>query len=463
MGNHNERRGKQANNETLGTPATLWRQEVESGSAPETGLNVINSVVTPAEIGQGHGTLETLFFDTTEGEAWPILTSRKINERGDLAIKTISRLDPATALPADTVLITQNEQQAETFHRAVRVIESVTSHSTLRDFSYEDESAQGARTSTTDDIISPPDAIAASLPPIDAEGVLSATIEKVSKTKSVKRIQTILEAQPTVLTWEYDDRTSLPILIEKKVINHSAVPTTYAAYNTARTTLGLTAQDILEYRSPGKMAKWLSIQIVSKIPSTINPTTVHQTYVATANYSFPNVLNDAYFIDIWAAIVQDGSVISFDLDVGLRLDMIEGYNGPCEARVREYLTTSPSTFLTSNPTLVPTVINPQAHKIEAGIWFADGPSAQVSIKTFEIPSCIHPTMTIGYEGDPLSGGNYLSPVTLPGTTPTTTPTDLVRDITPEKWRFGVYIMRVLEIFHPGDETPDGNTVILIRP
>lgn len=438
--------GKKVGPDTLGAVASVHKQDVPSGEAPDSGINIIESVVTPQEEGQNYGLKQTTFFDSEKGEGWPTLYVKGLNERGDETLSTVTRVAPSDSIPAQDVLTEDITQTAETQDRAVRVVtEVVGSHSTLTSRTYDRERAAGEKANTVETIILPGSADDA-LPDL-SDTVLDAEITQNKKKQSVKRVRSINGSQPTLRTWEYDQRTGLLSLLEKKIVAASTVPTTHAGMTSARSALALGTNDVLEYQP---IDKWLSIQIVSKVPQTITNDVLLRSYPSSENYPFPDELTA---ISLKYAYTVDTTTGIPSYSVALHTEIKEGSNGTCLTLIREYLTRDPDGFLTRNPTYVPTHIEPEAYSLEVGYMLVGSP-VKTALDTISVPATIHDELDVAYSNafplggvmDPSFEGTVV--YTLPPTSPITTPDSIIRRIETEQWRFGLYLMRVVKLFHP---------------
>lgn len=110
---------------TWGAAATVTTQEVAVGSPPDTGVNVVESVVEPRDA-------QCARKKTTE-VAWPVLVSQRVNARGDLETITESRVSPHAVLPEPGVTTMEVRLDAETAHRSRLTVGEVESHTTLEE------------------------------------------------------------------------------------------------------------------------------------------------------------------------------------------------------------------------------------------------------------------------------------------------------------------------------------------
>ena len=117
--------GATVSEQTWGAAAVVTKQAVPTGTAPATGLGVVQSDVQPQDAETATATATTV--------TWPTLTTTRINERGDTETQLQTKVVPGTALPAFTFLTTSITQQAETVDRATLAVGTVPSYSTLTD------------------------------------------------------------------------------------------------------------------------------------------------------------------------------------------------------------------------------------------------------------------------------------------------------------------------------------------
>ena len=168
-------------------------------------------------------------------------------------------------------------------------------------------------------------------------------------------------------------------------------------------------------------------------------------YYGSENFSFPDVLESAS----WGNAEAYTPGVTWAFDATPAFILTEGYRGPCRARITERYVSNPSApgFLDNLP--VPTAI--QGGTSLVGFAFAgfSGTHGVATARVWQVPNSIHGAITMAEGGRPAyaTAGNYVSDI--PATPTTTTPLGwLVADTKPEKWRFGMWVWRVIEIIHP---------------
>lgn len=239
---------------------------------------------------------------------------------------------------------------------------------------------------------------------------------------------------PVLTSWQWDDKLRLNVQIEKRIVWTGDVPVNLNAVTAVNGT-------ITEYQSTEN--KYRTIQIVSRIPSTPPADYVFYTY---AQYRFPDVIKGTPNIAVALAESGGGSISQ---DVGLDMDIREGYAGPCKARVTRRFTYTPNAaFLASLPAL--TIFNPQAHSVYTAFTLASDTQAIARITTFGIPQTLHPALTFGVVPSLPGSGDWVTP-SIPATTPTNIPAAgswIVADVNLNQYRFGLWIADIMEIQVP---------------
>lgn len=238
---------------------------------------------------------------------------------------------------------------------------------------------------------------------------------------------------PELVQWVWDEQLRLFVKVTKTIVASSTVPvnTPVVAVNGV----------IVEYQPIDKNR---SVQIVSSIygsDGTPPPSFTYPTVVE--HFPLPNeIVGIPYIYYVWAA---SGDGESFALDLGLFIDIREGFTGPFVGRVTEFYTYTPS--LIALPTLTP--FNPQAHAFAVGWWLSNASTARASITNFSIPQTIHGALTFGTDGN--SGTATLNSITIPATNPPYIPYGdwiTINFTEPRPYRYGLFIYRQLEIFLP---------------
>lgn len=234
---------------------------------------------------------------------------------------------------------------------------------------------------------------------------------------------------PELRQWEWDEQLELYVKITKTIVSETTVPND-PYVQTANGT-------IVEYRPIDKNRY---VQIVSSIYGSSGAPPDPVTYLTVVeHFPLPNEIIGIPFI--YYAWAQSGD--SFDLSLGLFIDIREGSSGPWPARVTDRYTYTPEAI--GLPALVQ--FNPQAHNIAVGWWLAGGGSARASITNFSIPQTIHGALTFGGQGD--SGTATTNTISIPATSPSFIPygTWITINLTePKPYRFGLYVYRQLEIY-----------------
>lgn len=202
---------------------------------------------------------------------------------------------------------------------------------------------------------------------------------------------------------------------------------------------------ITEYQP---LSKYRSIQIVSKI----NPNIAwenggqDQVYYGTANYSFPDEIQENPSISVYFAYSGDNLAIDFGWVVNLK----EGYSGPCRAKFLRRYTFDPDDplFVAALPQI--TYIQPESDVINNGFVFVGG-NLIARATQFVVPKSLHPELDIDVTGTSPPVTNLPGPVaSLPATVPESLPpgTEVVASIKPSLWRFRLWILDIVSVFVP---------------
>lgn len=166
---------------TWGAQATVTTQEVPVGTLPDTGVNVLESVVEAKDA-------QVARKKTTAVE-WPTLVSQRLNARGDLETVVESRVSPDTELPSVGVNTTELRLEAETSQRSRLKVAEVESHSVLEERSLGDVGLIPARLRalevyrTTESVVVPGTVL--DTPGVD--GVVASKVVDQSAYRSLKR------------------------------------------------------------------------------------------------------------------------------------------------------------------------------------------------------------------------------------------------------------------------------------
>lgn len=229
---------------------------------------------------------------------------------------------------------------------------------------------------------------------------------------------------------EVDPRTGIVIGIKKKTIDPAD----------ADGGVGIDGYiDIKPYDT------WKSIRIASKLNTDSLP--APKTWETTVEHSFPNTLLGATWL--WQAA---GAPFSYDFDMALVLDMLQGYSGPCRAKITESFSDGPPGAVIS-----PTLFFPQGHMVGFAWGFAADPSSEcgtcigitkAQARTWQIPPSLHDEINIA-GGVTLVNGSFTD--TLAATTPISLPAPgelITKDVQVEVWRFNVFYRKLIEIYVP---------------
>lgn len=212
----------------------------------------------------------------------------------------------------------------------------------------------------------------------------------------------------------------------------------------------MTQNDALDYKT---FDRWSSIQIVCKIPALVGGNWT-RTYASSMQHRFPDVLLSAGFL--WASAIAGTGFEA--LDIALECQIQKGYEGVCVSRVTDILTYNPNPYdAVGNPSglRIPdlTIWHPKIYELPAAYAIAGPQQATARCITFRIPPVIHTGITLAYSsgiGTPSGATSNGGDITLTQTDSSlpTSGSYYVADITTEKWRFGSYLVRILEIKHP---------------
>lgn len=235
---------------------------------------------------------------------------------------------------------------------------------------------------------------------------------------------------PALIGTEVDPRTGIAVGITKQVVDAGIE--------------GGVAMDG-SYVDVKSIDKWRSLSISSKLTAESLP--APETWETTIEHRFPNTLLAVAWI--WQAAVAP---FAYDFDMALVLDMIEGYAGPCRAKITE-------SFSVGAPTdvVTPTIFSPQGHMLGYTWGFAADPSedcgtcigiARANAKTWTIPPSLHDEIDLTGSVT-LDEGSFTN--TLPATCPIGLPTAgtlITKACEVERWRFGVFYRKLTEIYVP---------------
>ncbi len=175
---------------------------------------------------------------------------------------------------------------------------------------------------------------------------------------------------------------------------------------------------------------WRSDSVATTVPSDLS--SLNRDYLTVVNHAFPNTLLDVTLDGVSAS---DGC--STVIDVGLSWTLIRGYNGPCDGHIYEVYTNGP-------PTGLPTVTKffPQSYVRTFGYANACGSRLFVLLREFDIPFSLHDLIVVS---------NTYGSITIPATTPTALPpsgTEITIDIQTERWKYGIYITKIINVIMP---------------
>lgn len=203
--------------------------------------------------------------------------------------------------------------------------------------------------------------------------------------------------------------------------------------------------EIIEY-SP--LSKHRAIQAISQINTGIAWENGGQDveYTGTANYSFPDEVQEAPIIDVYGA--TDGSRV--DIAFGWRLRVIHGYSGPCSARFVRRYTFDPedAAFQAALPTI--TYIKPEAWVLNDGFQY-EGGNLIAQATQFNVPATLHPELEVDVESHAAFIVDLDGPVgTMPATIPTTIAAgeEICVSIKPTNYDFGLFVYDIVYVTNP---------------
>lgn len=247
---------------------------------------------------------------------------------------------------------------------------------------------------------------------------------------------------PILIDHDYDPYLDEFISSQKRIVAGSEVPADM-------TYVTRVAGEITEYHP-------LSFHRAIKVVSKMNPGIAWEnggedvTYRGTVNYSFPNYIEDDPVIDYVEAFQNSGGSVTLAVDFGWRINVKEGYSGPCEARfVRRYtFTPLAPLFLASLPEV--TYIRPEGDVINERFTYSAG-NLIAQATSFVIPSTLHPELTVNVDTHGASIGQPNNPVAvIPATIPTVIEEgeEICVSIKPTIYKFGLYVFDIIFVTHP---------------
>jgi hypothetical protein len=183
------------------------------------------------------------------------------------------------------------------------------------------------------------------------------------------------------------------------------------------------------YTKVDPLDKWRSVSIATTVPSDLS--SLNRDYAGVVRHDFPDTLLSAV-LDYADACNAGGCVYDF----GIEYDLLRGYSGPCDAHIYEIYTNGP-------PTSLPTVTKffPREDRRAVAASSASDTHLFAHVWEFVFPYSLHDTIVV----------TNTASITLPATTPTGLPvsgTEIVKDIQTERWKYGIYISRVINIIVP---------------
>ena len=337
-----------------------------------------------------------------------VLTTSGFNERGETLTTTSQFVAAGTSPTADGVNVEQSRVEEDGSVRSIKRASTVTTRETLTGYEFDRGRAHGAKVNETDIILDP---ASATLPDLSVT-VLDAKLTPISKTKIRKTVRTIDggAGQPILYGTSVDEKTGLTIYTEKQ----------FVAAGTLGGLSGPTGGYSGAYREIEPFDKWMSISISSKLLLSSLPDPYrHEMYIRHT------------FADVWEfeglVLATVNNQVS---DVELLSRFKRGYSGPTQARVTErYL--YGGTLSTYNAPAVKT-FHPQGHVIP---YYLNG-----AIRTLTVPVSLHAEV----EETIVTNNDFR----IPPTNPTRLPnpgTWFYIDVQPERWRFGVWFVREIEV------------------
>lgn len=232
--------------------------------------------------------------------------------------------------------------------------------------------------------------------------------------KSIEQIQTYEQPFPDLEGTHVDEATGISVHYFKTIV-------------AAGTNGGVSGAFYTEVQP---IDKWRSVQIVSSLNENSLPADF--TFETIVRHSFPDVIQAAGMVPQWL-ISTDGTSNA----IGLTINPIQGYSGPCNARVKEKYLTAAEFALYTAPVI--TKFWPQGFSFPA---FTYAGVSRVDVSHFNIPVSLHPAKTLTFDG--------FGFVDVPATNPTTLPfgSYIYIDVQPERWRFGVWKVSEIEVLVP---------------
>jgi hypothetical protein len=247
---------------------------------------------------------------------------------------------------------------------------------------------------------------------------------------------------PVLVDHNYEPFIDTYISSLKQIVPGSTVPGDMAYEE-------VTPGQIIEYRP-------ISFHRYVKITSKINPMIAWENggedfeYRGTVNYTFPNYIVEAPVVDYVEAFKTTGGTTTLAVDFGWRINVKEGYSGPCDARfIRRY------TFNPENPLFIAalpqvTYIRPEAEVINDRVAYSGG-NLIAQATRFTVPSTLHPEMVVNVDTHGATIGIPNNPVAIiPATIPTiiNSGDEIVVSVKPTLWRFGLWVYDIVIILHP---------------
>jgi hypothetical protein len=144
----------------------------------------------------------------------PVITGKRLDQRGDLETINVQTVAAGTAPDADGLLITETKVDPVDSVKSTKTTASVDSYATL--FAKQNKSGLLGITQTTDDIVDPstqPDALSTT--------ILDSSVEQVSKTKARKR--TTSSSGPTQLNGKSLQEFGIAETLEK-IVSYGSYP-----------------------------------------------------------------------------------------------------------------------------------------------------------------------------------------------------------------------------------------------
>lgn len=182
---------------------------------------------------------------------------------------------------------------------------------------------------------------------------------------------------------------------------------------------------------------WRSDSVATTVPSDLS--SLNRDYATVVNHAFPDTLIDAT-LD-YASVSTNGFTV---FDFGLSYTLVRGYRGACDGHIYEVYTNGP-------PSGLPTVTKffPQSHMRTISGYSACAASGEscsgrsfARVWEFEFPMSLHDAITVTNSGNTMS---------IPATTPTALPasgTEITIDIQTERWKYGIYITKIINVIMP---------------